>query len=172
MFLHKSLQWKYDRVIAFICLHVLSLKLLNRFQMNFILVFVHQKDVRLLEFGLNFSTWISNLTVGMYFYKNVVSDIITRLLNLYNIYFEQHTKCKYKWFLTDWLTENKKWMCYIDGQNNKYSVLNECNRMLKYNIWRVKKYILASCCTVFFSGFCRLCFRLRVALLCWFSLFH
>jgi hypothetical protein len=25
-------------------------------------------------------------------------------------------------------------MCYIDGQNNKYSVLNECNRMLKYNI--------------------------------------
>jgi hypothetical protein len=33
-----------------------------------------------------------------------------------------------------WLIENKKWMCYIDGQNNKYSVLNECNRMLKYNI--------------------------------------
>jgi hypothetical protein len=32
------------------------------------------------------------------------------------------------------LIENKKWMCYIDGQNNKYSVLNECNRMLKYNI--------------------------------------
>jgi hypothetical protein len=26
-------------------------------------------------------------------------------------------------------------MCYIDGQNNKYSVLNECNRMLKYNIF-------------------------------------
>jgi hypothetical protein len=25
-------------------------------------------------------------------------------------------------------------MRYIDGQNNKYSVLNECNRMLKYNI--------------------------------------
>jgi hypothetical protein len=25
-------------------------------------------------------------------------------------------------------------MCYIDGQKNKYSVLNECNRMLKYNI--------------------------------------
>jgi hypothetical protein len=25
-------------------------------------------------------------------------------------------------------------MCYIDGQNDKYSVLNECNRMLKYNI--------------------------------------
>jgi hypothetical protein len=25
-------------------------------------------------------------------------------------------------------------MCYIDGQQNKYSVLNECNRMLKYNI--------------------------------------
>jgi hypothetical protein len=24
-------------------------------------------------------------------------------------------------------------MCYIDGQKNKYSVLNECNRMLKYN---------------------------------------
>jgi hypothetical protein len=26
-------------------------------------------------------------------------------------------------------------MCYIDGQNNKYSVLNECNRMLKYKIY-------------------------------------
>jgi hypothetical protein len=25
-------------------------------------------------------------------------------------------------------------MCYIDGQKNKYSVLNKCNRMLKYNI--------------------------------------
>jgi hypothetical protein len=25
-------------------------------------------------------------------------------------------------------------MCYIDGQKNKYSVLNECNRMLKYNM--------------------------------------
>jgi hypothetical protein len=25
-------------------------------------------------------------------------------------------------------------MCYIDGQKDKYSVLNECNRMLKYNI--------------------------------------
>jgi hypothetical protein len=25
-------------------------------------------------------------------------------------------------------------MCYIDGQKNKYSVLNECSRMLKYNI--------------------------------------
>jgi hypothetical protein len=32
------------------------------------------------------------------------------------------------------LIEFKKWMCYIDGQKNKYSVLNECNRMLKYNI--------------------------------------
>jgi hypothetical protein len=27
------------------------------------------------------------------------------------------------------------YMCYNDGQKNKYSVLNECNRMLKYNIW-------------------------------------
>jgi hypothetical protein len=26
-------------------------------------------------------------------------------------------------------------MCYIDGQKNKYSVLNESNRMLKYNIF-------------------------------------
>jgi hypothetical protein len=26
-------------------------------------------------------------------------------------------------------------MCYIDGQNNKYSVLNECNRKLKYNAY-------------------------------------
>jgi hypothetical protein len=25
-------------------------------------------------------------------------------------------------------------MCCIDGQKNKYSVLNECNRILKYNI--------------------------------------
>jgi hypothetical protein len=33
--------------------------------------------------------------------------------------------------------EFKKWMCYIDGQKNKYSVLNECNRMLKYNIFIV-----------------------------------
>jgi hypothetical protein len=24
-------------------------------------------------------------------------------------------------------------MCFIDGQENKYSVLNECSRMLKYN---------------------------------------
>jgi hypothetical protein len=28
----------------------------------------------------------------------------------------------------------KKWMCYIDGQKNKYLVLKECSRMLKYNI--------------------------------------
>jgi hypothetical protein len=25
-------------------------------------------------------------------------------------------------------------LCYIDGQKNKYSALNECNRILKYNI--------------------------------------
>jgi hypothetical protein len=25
-------------------------------------------------------------------------------------------------------------MCCIDGQENKYSVLNECSRMLKYNM--------------------------------------
>jgi hypothetical protein len=30
-------------------------------------------------------------------------------------------------------------------------------------------YILAFCCAVMFNGFCRLCFRLRAALLCWFS---
>jgi hypothetical protein len=29
-------------------------------------------------------------------------------------------------------------MCCIDGQENKYSVLNECSRMLKYNITAVK----------------------------------
>jgi hypothetical protein len=35
-------------------------------------------------------------------------------------------------------------MCYIDGQNNKYSVLNECNRMLKYNIqYRQMKFDVA-----------------------------
>jgi hypothetical protein len=28
-------------------------------------------------------------------------------------------------------------MCYIDGQKNKYSVLNECSRMLKYNIYNI-----------------------------------
>jgi hypothetical protein len=28
-------------------------------------------------------------------------------------------------------------MCYIDEQKNKYSVLNERNRMLKYNICKV-----------------------------------
>jgi hypothetical protein len=28
-------------------------------------------------------------------------------------------------------------MCYIDGQKNKYSVLNECNRMLKYNLYNI-----------------------------------
>jgi hypothetical protein len=32
------------------------------------------------------------------------------------------------------LIEFKKGMCYIDRQKNKYSVLNECNKMLKYNI--------------------------------------
>jgi hypothetical protein len=32
-------------------------------------------------------------------------------------------------------------MCYIDGQKNKNSVLNECNRMLKYkNINEFYKY--------------------------------
>jgi hypothetical protein len=31
-------------------------------------------------------------------------------------------------------------MCYIDGQKNKYSVLNECNRVLKYNILLIKCY--------------------------------
>jgi hypothetical protein len=25
-------------------------------------------------------------------------------------------------------------MCYLDRQKNKYSMLNECNRMLKYNV--------------------------------------
>jgi hypothetical protein len=33
-------------------------------------------------------------------------------------------------------------MCYIDGQKNKYSVLNECNRMLKYNIFEIHLYII------------------------------
>jgi hypothetical protein len=28
---------------------------------------------------------------------------------------------------------------YIDGQKNKYSVLNECNRMLKYNIQYMRR---------------------------------
>jgi hypothetical protein len=30
-------------------------------------------------------------------------------------------------------------MCYIDGQENKYSVLNECSWMLKYNIFVTRK---------------------------------
>jgi hypothetical protein len=38
------------------------------------------------------------------------------------------------------LIEFKKWMCYIDGQKNKYSVLNECSRMLKYNIFKTIFY--------------------------------
>jgi hypothetical protein len=29
-------------------------------------------------------------------------------------------------------------MCYIDGQNNKYSVLKECNRLQKYNIFNLR----------------------------------
>jgi hypothetical protein len=32
------------------------------------------------------------------------------------------------------LIEFEKSTCYINGQKNKYSALNECNRMLKYNI--------------------------------------
>jgi hypothetical protein len=31
-------------------------------------------------------------------------------------------------------------MCYIDGQKNKFSMLNECNRMLKYNITNKRLY--------------------------------
>jgi hypothetical protein len=43
-------------------------------------------------------------------------------------------------------------MCYIDGQKNKYSVLNECNRMLKYNIF---KDLISSICK--YSNFhCRI----------------
>jgi hypothetical protein len=30
---------------------------------------------------------------------------------------------------------------YIDGQKNKYSVLNECNRMLKYNTQRTEWWV-------------------------------
>jgi hypothetical protein len=37
------------------------------------------------------------------------------------------------------LIEFKKRMCYIDGQKNKYSVLNECNRMLN-TIYLVCKF--------------------------------
>jgi hypothetical protein len=36
-------------------------------------------------------------------------------------------------------------MCCIDGQENKYSVLNECSRMLKYNILSIT--------TEFYLGF-------------------
>jgi hypothetical protein len=31
-------------------------------------------------------------------------------------------------------------MCCIDGQENKYSVLNECSRMLKYNVRETSIY--------------------------------
>jgi hypothetical protein len=41
-------------------------------------------------------------------------------------------------------------MCYIDGQKNKYSVLNECNRMPKYNIFTA---YLPICCCLSFAGF-------------------
>jgi hypothetical protein len=33
------------------------------------------------------------------------------------------------------VSEHKMFMWYLAGQNNKYSVLNECNRMLNYNIF-------------------------------------
>jgi hypothetical protein len=32
-------------------------------------------------------------------------------------------------------------MCYIDGQENKYSVLNERNRMLKYYIGHMNSVV-------------------------------
>jgi hypothetical protein len=35
-------------------------------------------------------------------------------------------------------------MCCIEGQENKYSVLNECSRMLKYNILFVLGLIVGS----------------------------
>jgi hypothetical protein len=40
-------------------------------------------------------------------------------------------------------------MCYIDGQKNKYSVLNECHRMLKYNILLIIVYWFVSCLYIF-----------------------
>jgi hypothetical protein len=43
------------------------------------------------------------------------------------------------------LIEFKKWMCYIDGQKNKYSVLNECSRMLKYNILKLGCFHPVAC---------------------------
>jgi hypothetical protein len=39
-------------------------------------------------------------------------------------------------------------MCYIDGQKNKYSVLNECNRMLKYNIFNIFSVL----CSLFYGN--------------------
>jgi hypothetical protein len=37
-------------------------------------------------------------------------------------------------------------MCYIDGQKNKYSVLNECSRMLKYDMFEsLYKFIQRTC---------------------------
>jgi hypothetical protein len=36
-------------------------------------------------------------------------------------------------------------MCYIDGQNNKYSVLNECNRKLKYNMFNLRCLHTVAC---------------------------
>jgi hypothetical protein len=41
-------------------------------------------------------------------------------------------------------------MCYIDGQKSKYSVLNECNRMLKYNVrYSIKKKCHYKCRHIF-----------------------
>jgi hypothetical protein len=44
-------------------------------------------------------------------------------------------------------------MCYIDGQKNKYSVLKECNRMLKYNIF-VKELEVLLYTSCLLQGFC------------------
>jgi hypothetical protein len=44
-------------------------------------------------------------------------------------------------------------------------ILDQDGRFAQHEAW-LFNYILASCCTVLFNGYCRLCFRLRAALLC------
>jgi hypothetical protein len=51
-----------------------------------------------------------------------------------------------------------------------WAQLSMLNRKIRAILVRYVDYMLECCCTVLFSGYCRLCFRLRAASLCWFPL--
>jgi hypothetical protein len=53
--------------------------------------------------------------------------------------------------------------CSLPMPNNKNMLAMEGR---KVDSKAICSYILASCCTVLFNGYCRLCFRLRATLLC------